>query len=68
MIVGILLYTRVVRVFPELQGLMKVMGILLYTRVVECVILKTMSVLLVILNKMRDSRCHSERSEESLGV
>ena len=54
---GILLYTRVVRVFPELQGLMKVVGILLYTRVVECVILKT----------MRDSRCHSERSEESLG-
>ena len=32
---GILLYTRVVRVFPELQGLMKVVGILLYTRVVS---------------------------------
>ena len=35
-----------------------IVGILLYTRVVVCVILKT----------MRDSRCHSERSEESLGV
>ena len=32
-------------------------GILLYTRAVVCAILKTMS----------DSRCHSERSEESLG-
>ena len=57
-IAGILLYTRIVRVFPELQDDVKVMGILLYTRVVVCVILKT----------MRDSRCHSERSEESLGV
>mgnify|MGYP003291091693 CR=1 FL=1 len=28
---GILLYTRMVRVFLELQGLMKVVGILLYT-------------------------------------
>ena len=29
---GMLLYTRMVRVFLELQGLMKVVGILLYTR------------------------------------
>ena len=34
-VVGILLYTRIVRVFPKLQGLMKVAGILLYTHVVR---------------------------------
>ena len=67
---GILLYTRMVRVFPELQGTMNVMGILLYTRMVRVFpeLRGAVYVMGILLYTRVESVCHSESSEESLGV
>ena len=62
---SIFLYTRVVRGIFRVARTSESRG---YTFIYPYGRVCHSAVLHIILNKMRDSRCHSERSEESLGV